>query len=410
MQTIEPDILIVGGGVAGSALACALRNRGYSIVMVDQRKAPLDTARGDHFQPCNVEALAKWGVLDKIFEAGAGKRIGHEFRMSDGEVLLQAEYTEIPIPYPYFVVFHHDLIAEFFLECAKENADFQFFQPVSAKDFEADENGIKSLKINFNDEEIVIKPKIVVAADGTNSVVRPTLKFATFEHPYRHPMVAVFGKRPTNLKPDDYFFRYSGKSGVLVVQQRMDDEVKVTLPVGEEGIPWWKSSTKEQRAEFLGVRAEIFKDFDSEIAGFYPVRMIHAIDYAIGNTVLIGDAAHSIHPARGQGLNMGIASLPRLIDCLPKPSEIADIEKVKSCLQTYQFQQKPLYDRIIARNHQAAMEMEMGAEDNAEKFIYRQNEQIRQIHKQADLRHLHLLEATGYPFGIPSETEPDYQA
>ena len=55
------------------------------------------------------------------------------------------------------------------------------------------------------------------------------------------------------------------------------------------------------------------------------------------------------------------------------------------------------------------MDMEIGAESNPEKFIHRQNEQIKQIHRQPDLRRLHLLEATGYPFGIPSETEPDYQ-
>ena len=197
---------------------------------------------------------------------------------------------------------------------------------------------------------------------------------------------------------------------MLVIQQRMDDEIKVTLPVGKEGIPWWKTSSKEEKAEVLAERANIFEDFEAEIAGFYPVRMIHSIDYAFGNTVLIGDAAHSIHPARGQGLNMGIASLPRLVNCLPSSEEITDPEKVKSALQNYQHQQKPLYDRIIARNHQAAMDMEMGAEDNAEKFIHRQNSQIRQIQDQPDLRRLHLLEATGYPFGIPSETEPDYQA
>ena len=79
----------------------------------------------------------------------------------------------------------------------------------------------------------------------------------------------------------------------------------------------------------------MLSDFDSEIAGFYPVRMIHAIDYAIGITVLIGDAAHSIHPARGQGLNMGIASLPRLIGCLPKPAEIGDFAKVTASLQLF---------------------------------------------------------------------------
>ena len=52
-QNIDVDLLIVGGGVAGSALAAALRNSEYRTAMIDQRTAPLDTARGDHFFPYN---------------------------------------------------------------------------------------------------------------------------------------------------------------------------------------------------------------------------------------------------------------------------------------------------------------------------------------------------------------------
>lgn len=410
MKTVETDVLIVGGGTAGTALACALRDSGYWVVLVDQRKGPLDTARGDHLQPCNVHSLARWGVLERFHARGASRRIGHEYRTSCGEPLLKADYSELPIPYPYFLVCNHELLADIFLEIASEGSNFDLFKPAVAREFKVVDGRIRSLKIHAGDEEVLIKPHIVVGADGTNSLVRSTLKFATFEHPYRHPMVALFGKRPARLKPEDHLFRYSGPHGVLSIQQRMDGRIKVTLPVGAEGIPWWKKSTGEGRAQFLGRRADVLKSFESEIAGFYPVRMIHGLDYVSGNTVLVGDAAHSVHPARGQGLNMGLLSLPRLIECLPSVAEVSAAEKVRQALLNYQKLQKPLFDRIIARNHQAALELEMAAEENSAAFIEKQNEQIRQIQARPELRRMHLLEVTGYPFGAPAAMEPDYLA
>ena len=45
MNNIEVDIMIIGGGVAGSAMACGLRNRGYKVILVEKSDKPKDTAR-----------------------------------------------------------------------------------------------------------------------------------------------------------------------------------------------------------------------------------------------------------------------------------------------------------------------------------------------------------------------------
>ncbi len=413
MAHIETDILIVGGGVAGAALACALRHQNYRITLVEQRKEKLDTARGDHFQPYTVELLARWGVLNKFLERGAGKRIGHEFRTAGGETLLAASYDELPLAYPYFLVFNHDLIAELFLELAAENPNFTRLQPVTARQFEADDKGIHALTVTLpNGETATFKPNIVIGADGTNSAVRAALHFTAEEYQYKHPLVALFGPRPAALQPNDYFFRYAGKTGMLVIQQRMDGSIKVTLPVGAEGTAWWKKSTPAERAQVLAERAAVLRDFESEIAGFYQARLLHCHEYVKGNVALIGDAAHSIHPARGQGLNMGIQSLPKLIDALPAPTKVGKPDIVTWDLQLYQDYQKPLYDRISARNHEAALLMDAsteGGDGDVAELMRQQDERIRQIHRQPELRRLHLLEATGYPFGIPGKTEMDYQ-
>ena len=79
---MDTDILIVGGGVSGSAMGAALVNSGHRVICIDQGTGgPLDTARGDHISPANVAVLAEWGVLDDFFAAGATKRIGHQFKL-----------------------------------------------------------------------------------------------------------------------------------------------------------------------------------------------------------------------------------------------------------------------------------------------------------------------------------------
>ncbi|HIG35614.1 MAG TPA: FAD-dependent oxidoreductase, partial [Gammaproteobacteria bacterium] len=56
-MSINTDILIIGGGVAGSALACGLRRKGYRVVLIEKSNKPQDTARGDHLQPYVCEIL-----------------------------------------------------------------------------------------------------------------------------------------------------------------------------------------------------------------------------------------------------------------------------------------------------------------------------------------------------------------
>ena len=141
------------------------------------------------------------------------------------------------------------------------------------------------------------------------------------------------------------------------------------------------------------------------MGGFYPVRMIHALQYVSGNTVLVGDAAHAIHPARGQGLNMGIGALPELMKHIPSPEDISKTAKVHAGLRAYEAIQKPRYERVIARNHAAAMDMELSTDENHEFFLKRQDESIRKMASTPEARRIHLLEGTGYHFGIPGVDE-----
>src|SRR2546423_7121523 len=125
---IACDILIVGAGIAGTALAAAVRGRGYSVVQVEMSRDPLDTARGDHLQCVVVELLEQWGLLPAFWAAGAEKRHGARYLRDTGELLLHASYAGLPIPHPYYLYLHHERIAETFIGSSAENANYPLFR------------------------------------------------------------------------------------------------------------------------------------------------------------------------------------------------------------------------------------------------------------------------------------------
>lgn len=84
---LQTDVLIIGGGIAGPAVAAALRGRGLKTLLIERSAEPADTARGDHLQPRVCEVLDKWGVLPELFKAGAEKRLGSKWLSSAGDLL-----------------------------------------------------------------------------------------------------------------------------------------------------------------------------------------------------------------------------------------------------------------------------------------------------------------------------------
>jgi hypothetical protein len=91
------------------------------------------------------------------------------------------------------------------------------------------------------------------------------------------------------------------------------------------------------------------------------------------------------------------------VPLIPSPESISNSDEVQSALAQFQRVQKPLNERIIARNHSAAMEMEMGADENRAFVLKKSNSAIKQMAGDEMVRQLHMNEATGYHFGVPSK-------
>ncbi|MBL8629309.1 MAG: FAD-dependent monooxygenase [Rhodospirillaceae bacterium] len=361
--TVDCDILIVGAGIAGSALACALRNRGYKIIQVEMSNRPLDTARGDHLQCAVVETLDQWGALPAFWAAGAEKRHAARYVTSDGELILDIDYRKLPVPHPYYMYLHHDLLAETFLNVAAEGMTYTLFKPARARDFDVGPEGIQSLTIKLAEDTpapagfksgqtVVIKPKLVVGADGRSSRVREVLDFSAEQHEYENPIVLHFAPRlSADEDPLNQVTSFFGPKGSISRIPRAFNHWKVGVTIAKSEISFWKNATATERKAAIAGYAPALGELDLSLGGFYPVKLLNTHRWVKGNTVLVGDACHAMHPARGQGMNVSIRCLSKLLPLLPDAKDLGRADLVTRQLETYEQTVKPGIDEFLAANH-----------------------------------------------------------
>ncbi len=174
-------------------------------------------------------------------------------------------------------------------------------------------------RLTLEDEEHVHAP-LIVAADGARSKVRELAGFAMREWDYLHHAVVttIRTERPHQSTAWQRFLP-SGPLAFLPLNDRDQGHycsiVWSVLPeVGAEVMAL-------EEPEFLLRLEQAFEGRLGRILGadrrhVIPLRQRHAKHYAMPGLVLIGDAAHSIHPLAGQGVNLGLLDAAELFDVL----------------------------------------------------------------------------------------------
>jgi 2-polyprenyl-6-methoxyphenol hydroxylase-like FAD-dependent oxidoreductase len=399
-QILNPHILIVGAGIAGATIAAGLRGRGYSVVHLEASEQPLDTARGDHLGPRVVETLADWNILEAFFAAGAEKRLGAKWLLPNGDLVLHSRMDDLPVPHPYYIVLNHDLIATTALDLARNDAryDYTLFRPVAARQITAGpeaHGGVSEVRIQSPEGmPVTIRPQMTIACDGRSSKVRSACGFEIAKtYDYEKMFVVLFGPRGELQDPRNELHSYMSLKGGVSRIPRMNGQWKVGLSITKGDIARWKATTSDQRKALLAERAPVLGDLETEIAGFYPVIRRETADWCKGTTVLVGDACHTIHPTRGQGMNFGIRCAAQLFDHLPKPADMADAALVSQYLKAYEAAVKPLTDPQLEDNHQSGLHTDAGGPERVEAEIPK----LRAIADNPDASFRYRMTMAGYP-------------
>jgi 2-octaprenylphenol hydroxylase len=335
-----PTVLVVGAGVVGLATAallatgrCADRLR---VVVLDAR--PLPRWRAGELDP-RVYALSR-ASQELLDEVGAWQRVAQSraapyrrmrvWEGADAYAPSALDFDSADIGEPDLGHIVEDALLRTVL------ADVLGAAPQAQLVIGAQ---IESIDTAGSDVAVALKDggsmhaSVLLAADGTDSTVRRLLALPTAGHRYEQ-MAVVTHVRSSRPHEDTAWQRFL-PGGPLALLPLADGRSSVvwSLPTAEAE-RLLAASDAEFLAELADASAGVLGDLTacSRRVGF-ALQALHALRYAAPRVALLGDAAHTVHPLAGQGMNLGLldaASIAAVIeDAVLAGEDVGDLKVLR---------------------------------------------------------------------------------
>lgn len=311
------DVVIVGGGMVGLVLALALKDSDLSVAVIDteQGNKPLGEQpelRVSALSLASENILCRLGVWDDI----DGKRRLSYQHMSvwdkDSVGKIQFSHTDVQQAQLGHIIENQSLRGSLWRK-AESSRHIELLAPkkITRLVFGQQESFITL------DDESMLSARLVVGADGANSYVRQQAGLPLTFWDYDHRAIVATIK--TALPHQNTARQIFTPTGPLAF-----------LPLWDEhlcSIVWSQDEPEAQR--LLDLSAEEFNkaltaNFDGclglcELVSerqSYPLKMRYARTWVCDRVALVGDAAHTIHPLAGQGVNLGMLDAAALAEQL----------------------------------------------------------------------------------------------
>jgi 2-polyprenyl-6-methoxyphenol hydroxylase-like FAD-dependent oxidoreductase len=348
--SIEADILIAGGGVAGLAAAIALSGHGLQIVVVERRARVGGIHRGDSLMPKSTALLGQWGLRAAIDAAGARTIDRMEIHAPGSRRVYQSAITPANAPNPYLVLPHARLEAVL-MERVLTLPNIHVIRPARVVKVLRDRKSARvcGLGLRIGADLQDVSCRLVIAADGQHSVVRRCVGIPCESFSYDHAYLGLEAERPSAYR-DAMRLHFHTDGGVLLMPH--PDHIGVGVLVEAGSAKYWLTMDESTLSAELTRRAPILQGMGLNVRGahVYELSRGHAECYVKDGVVLIGDAAHCTNPTAGQGMAMALSDAGALAEAIV-PDGVKDIHLLDGALARYQTRQWKSNQRLVRYSH-----------------------------------------------------------
>ncbi len=341
MQT-DFDCLIIGGGLIGTGLACALRDQPLKLGVIEAIPTTADVQpsyddRGLGVAPASQRILQGIGLWDQLKdEATPIKKIHITDRGHFGATRISAE--KLGVDQLGHIVIGRALGAT--LQNTITSSDnTEFICPATIA---AIENNSDHIKVDIKQAENIrtVTTRLLIAADGGQSQVRAMLGVSTENKEY--DQTAIVSNVTPEIPHENTAFERFTSTGPLALLPSSDQRCVVvwTTKTDQADMLMQLSETDylDQLGERFGHRLGKFIKMGQRRS--YPMRLIKANQLVGPNFAILGNAAHTIHPNAAQGLNLGLRDIAQLaeliVDAIKTEKPINSTELLESYAQSRQ--------------------------------------------------------------------------
>lgn len=324
MQTYSYDMMIVGGGIVGLTLACALAQQTTLSIVVLEAQSQLQSWSSDH-QHHRVSAISLssqrvFQALD-IWDAIAEKRISPFTKImvwdANNKNELCFNSSDIHEHILGYII-ENNAIHDSLKEKLKSHIRVEMIDSIALDSYHEDNDSIKI----YSKDDRLFEAKLAIAADGANSWLRQQANIDVNRFNYQQKAIVstIYTEKP-HLNVARQVFLPTGPLAFLPLSNANACSIVWSLPLEDEKRLSALDATqfKNELSQAFSYRLGAVVDMDKRYT--FPLYKQQAKHYIQSKVVLVGDAAHTVHPLAGQGLNMGLLDATSLCEVIEHAME-----------------------------------------------------------------------------------------
>ncbi|MEI4549947.1 FAD-dependent monooxygenase [Pseudoalteromonas spongiae] len=310
----QVQAIVVGGGCIGLSAALGIANLGKKVLLIDAGKpAQVDSdefgLRVSAISKASQALFEKLGIWQGIQAQRLAAYTNMDVRDKDSIGRIHFASNELDLSELGHIVENEVIRQALITQCEKnDNLEILFETPYSS--------------IHQTDEQVLVTlasgepvmAELLIACDGANSAIRSQFKMPiTFWDYDHHAIVATVKSQVSHVNTARQVFLPTGPLAFLPLPEQ-----------NTQSIVW--STSPEHAKQLLAMEEGEFNKaltaaFDSELGLCavesqrlsFPLKMRYARKWVENRVILMGDAAHTIHPLAGLGMNLGLKDVAKLL-------------------------------------------------------------------------------------------------
>ena len=332
----QKDIVIIGAGPIGLAMAIDLAQHGIKSVVLDDNNVVSIGSRAICWAKRTLEIFDRLGVGDRMLEKGVTWKVGRLFH-GDEEVYNFDLLPEEGHKYPAFINLQQYYVEQYLVERAMDfpnHIDLRFKNKVINHEDLGDH---VSLNVETPDGIYELETKYMLACDGAGSATRKRMGLAfegqTFEEHFLIVDVEMDESPfPTRAAERWFWFEprfHPGQSALL--HKQPDNIYRIDLQLGPDSDPKLEATEEKVLPRIKAIVGD--KPFKLDWMSVYKFRCAKLEQFVHNRVIFVGDSAHVVSPFGARGGNGGIQDVDNLGW---KLAEVLNCSASEKILDTYQ--------------------------------------------------------------------------
>ncbi|MDF1796886.1 MAG: FAD-dependent monooxygenase [Coxiellaceae bacterium] len=315
------DILIIGAGLVGTSLACALRDSGLKITLLENHLLDINQPPNLHSRPISLahssySTLQQLGLWDSLApQACAINNVHVSEQGAFGQLRFNAKDQQLDA-LGYVVPF--DCLRHSLYRQAAEQSNSEIICIEQVESIEQHDNSIE-LHIKQGIETQRYNTKILIAADGTRSHTRDLLGIGIDQTD--HHEMALTATLQLNKQLNTAYERFTDQ-GTVAILPRLNKTAGMVWTMkpelAEQAKQWNDQELLQQVQSIIGYRVGRIQSIKANAR--YPLITTVAKQQYTGRALLLGNSAHTFYPIAAQGFNLSLRDVSALADLLMQNS------------------------------------------------------------------------------------------